>query len=80
MGPEETTERGPSPANRSVSGDGGLLLVGCGKMGGALLRGWLEGGYSEDEIIVIEPSRASSPRMRAGSSVIARSAFSSGSP
>ena len=39
MGPEERTEVGPRP--QSASAGDGLLLVGCGKMGGALLRGWL---------------------------------------
>ena len=33
-----------------------LLLVGCGKMGGALLEGWLERGFSPDAITVIEPN------------------------
>jgi pyrroline-5-carboxylate reductase len=35
--------------------DGPLLLVGCGKMGGALLSGWLERGLSADRVVVIEP-------------------------
>jgi pyrroline-5-carboxylate reductase len=38
-----------------VSGTGPLLLVGCGKMGGALLAGWLDQGMAADEITVIEP-------------------------
>lgn len=37
----------------------GLILVGCGKMGGALLRGWLDGGFAAEDVIVVEPSRAS---------------------
>jgi pyrroline-5-carboxylate reductase len=57
MGPEERTE--VPPRSHSATADEGLLLVGCGKMGGALLRGWLEGGYNPDEIAVVEPSRAS---------------------
>jgi pyrroline-5-carboxylate reductase len=32
----------------------GLLLVGCGKMGGALLRGWLDHGMAR-RYIVVEP-------------------------
>jgi pyrroline-5-carboxylate reductase len=32
-----------------------LLLVGCGKMGGALLRGWLEKGIAAEPIAVVEP-------------------------
>lgn len=33
-----------------------LLLVGCGKMGGAMLAGWLESGASE--VVVVEPFAA----------------------
>jgi len=35
---------------------GPLVLVGCGKMGGALLAGWLKRGMAPDRIIVIEPA------------------------
>lgn len=34
---------------------GRLLLVGCGKMGGALLGGWLEAGMAAAEVTVVEP-------------------------
>ena len=34
-----------------------LLLVGCGKMGGALLKGWLEQGVQPGTITVIEPNQ-----------------------
>ena len=34
---------------------GPLLLVGCGKMGGAMLDGWLESGASPAGVIVVEP-------------------------
>ena len=34
-----------------------LLLVGCGKMGGAMLAGWLEQGLTE--AVVVEPYAAS---------------------
>jgi pyrroline-5-carboxylate reductase len=37
---------------------GPLLLVGCGKMGGALLRGWLARGISPASITVVEPNAA----------------------
>lgn len=37
---------------------GPLLLVGCGKMGGALLRGWLERGVRPSEVVVVEPNAA----------------------
>ena len=36
--------------------DGPLLLVGCGKMGGALLAGWLEGGLEPQKVTIVEPS------------------------
>lgn len=32
-----------------------ILLVGCGKMGGALLSGWLERGLSAEDAVVVEP-------------------------
>lgn len=32
-----------------------LLLVGCGKMGGAMLSGWIEQGADPGDITVIEP-------------------------
>ncbi len=37
---------------------GPLLLVGCGKMGTALLRGWLEHGLAREDVIVVEPAAA----------------------
>jgi len=33
-----------------------LVLVGAGKMGGALLSGWLSGGLSADSVIVVDPA------------------------
>lgn len=33
-----------------------LLLVGCGKMGGALLEGWLARGVEPANIVVVEPN------------------------
>ncbi len=35
-----------------------LLLVGCGRMGGALLRGWLEAGLKPAQVSVIDPHPA----------------------
>ncbi len=32
-----------------------LVLLGCGKMGGAMLEGWLAGGLAPDQVQVIEP-------------------------
>ncbi|MBM3518009.1 MAG: pyrroline-5-carboxylate reductase [Alphaproteobacteria bacterium] len=37
---------------------GGLLLVGCGNMGGALLGGWLARGMAGGDIAVVEPNEA----------------------
>lgn len=36
--------------------EGTILLVGCGKMGGALLRGWFAQGLSPVDIMVVEPA------------------------
>ncbi len=38
--------------NQSVS----ILLVGCGKMGGAVLNGALQNGFSPEHIFVVEPN------------------------
>ncbi len=35
-----------------------LLLVGCGKMGGAMLRGWLARGLQAGNAVVVEPAAA----------------------
>jgi pyrroline-5-carboxylate reductase len=37
---------------------GGLLLVGCGKMGGALLSGWLAASETPRPVVIVEPSAA----------------------
>src|SRR5690348_14419908 len=48
------------PAGRGLMSAGGkppattLLLAGCGKMGGALLKGWLERGAAR-HVVVVEP-------------------------
>lgn len=34
-----------------------LLLVGCGKMGGALLQGWLDSGLPADTIKIVDPHK-----------------------
>ncbi len=39
----------------------GLVLLGCGKMGTALLEGWLAGGLPADAVAVLEPRPA--PRL-----------------
>jgi pyrroline-5-carboxylate reductase len=38
--------------------NGPLLLVGCGKMGGALLSGWLERGVAASDVTLVEPNAA----------------------
>ena len=35
--------------------DGPLLLAGAGKMGGAMLTGWLAGGLPADKVVVQDP-------------------------
>ena len=37
-------------------GTNSLLLVGCGKMGSALLRGWLSAGLAPDQVTVLDPN------------------------
>ncbi len=39
-------------------GDRGLLLVGCGKMGGAMLRGWIAAGLDPAAVTVLDPQPA----------------------
>lgn len=34
----------------------GLVLLGCGKMGGAMLQGWISGGLPPDAVTVIDPA------------------------
>ena len=38
-----------------------LILVGCGKMGGALIAGWLARGVDPKALIVVEPNTAALP-------------------
>ncbi|WP_020591108.1 pyrroline-5-carboxylate reductase [Kiloniella laminariae] len=40
--------------------DGPLLLIGCGKMGGALLQGWLDRGLPGSSVTVVDPSARAS--------------------
>ena len=42
-------------ADLTAAGIGSLALLGCGKMGGAMLEGWLAGGLAPDRVQVIEP-------------------------
>ena len=41
---------------------GKLLLVGSGKMGGAMLEGWLARGLAASDVIVAEPMEAARPK------------------
>lgn len=41
-----------------VTADAPLVLVGCGKMGGALLKGWIAGGLNPAAVHVVEPDVA----------------------
>ena len=52
---------------------GKLLLVGCGKMGGAMLEGWLARGLAASDVIVAEPVEAIRPK-KPGLRVVASSA------
>ena len=48
-----------------------LLLVGCGKMGGAMLEGWLEMGLAPEQIHIIEPCAPIAEELRSrGLSVV----------
>jgi pyrroline-5-carboxylate reductase len=44
---------------------GPLVLVGCGKMGGALLDGWLAQGVAPESVTLVEPQAALSARFAA---------------
>jgi len=41
---------------------GDLLLVGCGKMGGAMLEGWMARGLKAADVVIAEPIDALRPR------------------
>jgi pyrroline-5-carboxylate reductase len=45
----------PTSTSLSTGLTGPLLLVGAGKMGGALLSGWLDGGLEPAQVQIIEP-------------------------
>ena len=49
--------------------DATLLLAGCGKMGGALLTGWIEKGINPESITVIEPNDETADALRAQYSI-----------
>lgn len=43
------------PGLSQISSENPLLLVGCGKMGAALLAGWLTSGLSHDSVRIVDP-------------------------
>ena len=47
-----------------------IVLVGCGKMGGALLDGWLSNGMDESDLTVIEPQGLELTGIRSGIKVV----------
>jgi pyrroline-5-carboxylate reductase len=47
-------------AGPGITTGGSLLLIGCGKMGSALLVGWLARGVPADTVTVVEPKPADS--------------------
>jgi pyrroline-5-carboxylate reductase len=49
--------------NLAAVSERGLVLLGCGKMGTALLEGWLAGGLAHSALTVLEPKP--SPRLEA---------------
>jgi pyrroline-5-carboxylate reductase len=55
-----------------------LLLIGCGKMGGAMLTGWLESGIAGGGVVVLDPMGAASFADRDGVAVYAGVADLSG--
>ncbi len=50
------------PSKRSLRLPGALLLVGAGKMGGAMLQGWLRLGLDPSTVYVVDPQPA--PEMK----------------
>src|SRR5437868_9492768 len=40
----------------SISLTGTLVLVGAGKMGGAMLEGWLKSGVRPEQVVALDPS------------------------
>ena len=54
--------------------DAALLLVGCGKMGGALLAGWIDRGVAPDCITVVEPNETAARSLVAEAGTSAKSA------
>ena len=49
----------------SVKREAPLALIGGGRMGSAMLTGWLAGGLATDAALVIEPAEAAAAALRA---------------
>ena len=58
MTTESVMAKSAKSANPLASIPGTLVLIGAGKMGGALLEGWLARGLPPKKIVVIEPQPA----------------------
>lgn len=41
--------------HEAITAGGGLVLLGCGQMGSAMLAGWLNGGLAPSQVWVVEP-------------------------
>lgn len=59
---------------------GGLLLVGCGKMGGALLSGWLASPAAPRPVVIVEPSRESTAAFAGKPGVACHASFADVAP
>lgn len=54
---------GGAPSAPPGAGSNRIVLVGGGKMGGALLGGWLKGPVGPADVVVVEPDRAAAKRL-----------------
>lgn len=52
-----------------MSASQNILLVGCGKMGGAMLRGWLSRGVTPADVCIVEPFGEAADALRSELSV-----------
>ncbi len=52
-----------------MSAKAAIWLVGCGNMGGAMLRGWLDSGIEPQSILVIDPAK---PALPAGVTLVSK--------
>src|SRR5262245_61096768 len=67
MDPGSSAQLRTRPGRRMICGDsvsntdalknitGTIVLAGAGKMGGAMLTGWLAGGLDAKRVVVVEP-------------------------